>query len=118
LKATGASNDKRALVPESAPEVAASLERRTAAVKSVGGGARQKRPETIENHSPLRSKDSTAHRRAMLTLHASSRIDNRLFTISAFECRLWRLLTCRMVNVMQFSHLFLHRTIDFCSAAI
>src|SRR5271168_4316125 len=35
LKATGASNDKRALVPESAPEVAASLERRTAAVKSV-----------------------------------------------------------------------------------
>jgi len=54
----------------------------------------------------------------MLILHASSRIDNRLFTISAFECRLWRLLTCRMVNVMQFSHLFLHRTIDFCSAAI
>jgi hypothetical protein len=104
-------------VPESAPEVAASLERRTATVKSVGGGARQK-SRTIEDHSPLRSKDSTTHRRAMLVLHASSRIDNRLLTISAFECRLWRLPTCRMVNVMQFSHLFVRRTIDFRSAAI
>jgi hypothetical protein len=118
LKATGASNDKRALVPESAPEVAASLERRIAAVKSVGGHVRQKRPETIENPSPLPSKDSTMHRRAMLILHAYSRIDNRLLTISAFECRLWRQRPCRMVNAMQFSRLFLHRTIDFCSAAI
>jgi len=85
LKATGASNNKRALVPESAPEVAASLEGSTAAVKSVGGLARQNRPETTENSSPLSAKDSTRrhrcvsakdstrHRRAMLRLHVYSR---------------------------------------------
>src|ERR1700722_19157756 len=73
LKATGASNNKRALVPESAPEVAASLEGSTAAVKSVGGLARQNRPETTENSSPLSAKDSTRHRRAMPRVHVYSR---------------------------------------------
>jgi hypothetical protein len=118
LKATGASNDKRALVPESAPEVAASLEGSRAAVKSVGGQVRQKSLETIENQPDLQAKDSTQHRRAMLLMHADSPIDNELFTISALKCRLWRKMAFRMVNVMQFSHLFLHCTIDFCSAPI
>src|ERR1700722_10833885 len=86
-KATGASNDKRALVPESAPEVAPSVERPTAAVKSVGGHILRKRPATIENPWSLPSKDSTQNRRAMLDMHACSRIDNRLLTIYAFECR-------------------------------
>jgi hypothetical protein len=31
---------------------------------------------------------------------------------------LWRPIPCRIVIAMHFSHLFLHRTIDFRSAAI
>src|SRR3984957_3049094 len=89
LKATVASNDKRALVPESAPEVAPSLEGSTAAVKSVGGQGRQKRPDSIENHPSLPSEGGTQHRRAMLAMHVTSRIGNKLFTIPAFECLLW-----------------------------
>jgi hypothetical protein len=118
LKATGASNDKRALVPESAPEVAASLEGSTAAVKSVGGHARQKRPETIGTRSPFSAKDSTQHRRAMLDLHVYLRINDSLLAYSAFECQLWRQMAWPTVNAIHFLRLCLHCTIDFCTAAI
>jgi hypothetical protein len=37
---------------------------------------------------------------------------------SAFKCQIWRAQAIIFRIVMQSSHLFLHRTIDFCIAPI
>jgi hypothetical protein len=63
------------------------------------------------------AKGSPMSRHDMRCWHYSSASIVKMVNFSALKCRIWSHGTIAGTVVMQFSHLFLRRTIDFCSAA-
>jgi len=57
-------------------------------------------------------------RRGMLIKHSLSISNSAILNFGALKCLMWPFTAIPGTVVMQFSHLFLHRTIDFCSAPI
>jgi hypothetical protein len=71
-----------------------------------------------QDRSPIGVNSSPECRRDMLVKHFLSVSNGEMLNFRALKCRMWPTRTSSGAIVMQFSHLFLHRTIDFCSAAI